>query len=118
MEKVLRCGGMFLVLIVCASCYRAAPKIYLISPQIAEAGGTVRISGKNFGSVQDESFVSFDGVTPTLSSYAMWRDDLIVVRIPDFGESGLVYVHKNGKKSNPALFSILEDMPVVPPGRQ
>jgi hypothetical protein len=114
MVKLLRFDIIFLAVIFSASCYRAVPKIDSIDPQIAEAGGTVTVSGKNFGTERDESFVSFDGVTPTLSSYQTWSDNTIVVRIPDFGESGLVYVHRNGKKSNPMLFSILDDMPVVP----
>jgi hypothetical protein len=114
MAQFLRHAVFILALVACFSCYRAAPTIYSIEPQIAEAGGTVSISGKNFGREREESFVSFDGVAPTLSSYTLWSDDLIVVRIPDFGESGLVHVHRNGKKSNPALFSTRDDMPVVP----
>jgi hypothetical protein len=114
MTNIFRFAFIFFVLGAFASCYRAAPKIYSVDPQIAEAGGTVSVSGKNFGEERDESFVSFDGVTPTLASYQIWRDNLIIVRIPDFGESGLIYVHRNGKKSNPMLFSILDDMPVVP----
>jgi transglutaminase-like putative cysteine protease len=36
------------------------------------------------------------------------------VRIPDFGESGLIYVHRHNQKSNPVLFSTLGSMPEFP----
>ncbi|MDR2864650.1 MAG: IPT/TIG domain-containing protein [Spirochaetaceae bacterium] len=98
------------------SCFQREPKIIDINPLIGRTGDTIAITGENFGTEKNESYVSFGSVIPTLSSYNIWSDNLIVVRVPDFGESGLIYIYKNDKKSNPVLFSTEEGMPVFPDG--
>ncbi|MDR0376856.1 MAG: IPT/TIG domain-containing protein [Spirochaetaceae bacterium] len=86
-------------------CTQEGPRIVEIYPRIGMMGEALTISGENFGDEQDESYVTIAGSAPTSSSYVEWRDDRIVFRVPEFGESGLVYVHRGAKKSNPALFS-------------
>ena len=76
-----------------------------IDPKIGRMGEIVTLKGSNFGSSRDESYVTIAGVAPTNSSYHSWQNDIIIIRIPELGESGLVYVHANGKKSNGVLFS-------------
>jgi transglutaminase-like putative cysteine protease len=68
-------------------------------------GEILTIRGKNFGNERNESYVSIAGAAPTNSSYLTWQDTLITLRLPEFGDSGLVYVHAGRKKSNGALFS-------------
>jgi transglutaminase-like putative cysteine protease len=74
-------------------------------------GDVIDIYGENFGAPQGESYVTIAGTPPTSSSYVLWQDDRISVKVPEFGDAGLVYVHKGNRKSNPALFSNLAVMP-------
>jgi hypothetical protein len=69
------------------------------------------ILGENFGDTREESYITIAGISPTTSSYVEWSDARILVRIPEFGDSGLVYVYRGNKKSNPALFSNRATMP-------
>jgi hypothetical protein len=69
------------------------------------------ILGENFGDTREESYITIAGISPTTSSYIEWSNTRILVRIPEFGDSGLVYVHRGDKKSNSALFSNRETMP-------
>jgi hypothetical protein len=108
---------MFLFVLFAAvffSCSGKVPKISMIDPQVGKVGENINIRGENFGAEKEESYVSFGGFIPTGSSYKLWSDNLIIVVIPDFGESALVYVHRDNHKSNPLLFSTFDYMPVVP----
>jgi len=96
------------------SCRDNGVKITSLNPEIGEVGETLKINGSDFGAVRGESFVTFGSVRATQSSYLKWTDNLIEIRVPDFGESALVYVVKGDKKSNPVLFSTQENMPVFP----
>ena len=68
-------------------------------------GELITLTGSNFGEMRDDSYITIAGTSPTFSSYHTWQDNLIIVRVPELGESGLVYVHSRGKKSNGVLFS-------------
>jgi len=93
------------------SCDSKIPVISSIDPKIGRMGDVVTITGKNFGAEQEESYVTVAGISPTNSSYYLWEDNLIMVRIPEFGESGLLYVHTKGRKSNGVLFSNSASVP-------
>ncbi|MDR2070685.1 MAG: IPT/TIG domain-containing protein [Treponema sp.] len=111
--------GMLLYL----GCKQEGPRITEIYPRIGMMGEVLTIRGENFGDEQDESYVTIAGIVPTASSYIEWKDDRIAFRVPEFGESGLVYVHRGNRKSNPALFSnqaaipepVLEDQAGISP---
>ncbi|MDR0387485.1 MAG: IPT/TIG domain-containing protein [Treponema sp.] len=92
-------------LVLYPGCEQEGPRISEISPRIGMMGEVLTIRGENFGEEQDESYVTIAGIAPTSSSYIEWGDGRIVFLVPEFGESGLVYVHRGNKKSNPALFS-------------
>lgn len=87
------------------SCSAKTPVITSIDPKIGRMGEVITLTGSNFGSSREESHVTIAGISPTNSSYYLWQDELIMVRVPELGESGLVYVHTRGKKSNGVLFS-------------
>jgi hypothetical protein len=88
-----------------SACEELGPKIDSIYPRIGIMGEVMVIRGENFGPERGESFVTIGGISPTASAYLEWRDTFISLRTPEFGESGLVYVHRGDKKSNAALFS-------------
>jgi transglutaminase-like putative cysteine protease len=93
------------VLLLYPGCKEEGPRITEIHPRIGMMGEVLTIRGENFGDEQDESYVTVAGISPTASSYVEWDNSRIAFRVPEFGESGLVYVHRVAKKSNPALFS-------------
>lgn len=95
-----------------ASCLGRGPRISAIDPRIGTMGEVLTIRGAGFGDQRGENRVTIAGIAPTASSYIEWGNDRIAVRIPDFGESGLVYVHVMGRKSNAALFTNRESMPL------
>jgi hypothetical protein len=105
----------YLFLLICVSvffsCKEDAPLISSITPRIGMMGEVLTIQGKNFGDERNESYVTISGISPTASSYVEWTDIKIMVRVPEFGDSGLVYVYRNNKKSNAALFSNGTTMP-------
>jgi transglutaminase-like putative cysteine protease len=101
---LLRLFSLFAALLL-ISCEDKSPAISSIYPRIGNMGEIMIIRGENFGTEQGESYVTVAGISPTASSYIEWHEDLIRVRIPEFGESGLIYVYREDKKSNAALFS-------------
>jgi transglutaminase-like putative cysteine protease len=94
-----------LAVLLYSGCKQEGPRITEIHPKIGMMGEVLTIRGENFGDEQDESYVTIAGIAPTASSYIEWRNDRIAFRAPEFGESGLVYVHRGDQKSNPVLFS-------------
>ncbi|MDR1587769.1 MAG: IPT/TIG domain-containing protein [Treponema sp.] len=108
-------AALLLVLAPClffpVSCKKKSPLIRSISPKIGMMGEALTIEGENFGEERDESYVTIAGISPTNSSYLSWQENNILVKIPEFGESGLVYVHVGGRKSNGALFSNRATLP-------
>ncbi|MCL2209278.1 MAG: IPT/TIG domain-containing protein [Treponema sp.] len=93
------------------SCNSKAPEIKSINPKTGRMGEIVTLTGINFGETREESYVTIAGVAPTGSSYFLWQDDIIMLRVPEMGESGLIYVHTEGKKSNGVLFSNSASVP-------
>jgi transglutaminase-like putative cysteine protease len=93
------------------SCGVKAPVITSIDPKIGRMGEVITLSGSNFGESRDESYVTIAGISPTNSSYYLWQDNLIILKVPELGESGLVYVRSKGKMSNGVLFSNSASVP-------
>ncbi|GHV77640.1 hypothetical protein AGMMS49942_24610 [Spirochaetia bacterium] len=111
MRRFFLAASLFCVLFLLFSCEDRQPRIHAIDPRIGIMGEILTISGEHFGNTREESYVTIAGVTPITSSYLEWTDTRIQVRIPEFGDSGLVAVYRNNKKSNAALFSNRETMP-------
>jgi transglutaminase-like putative cysteine protease len=93
------------------SCGAKTPVITSIDPKFGRMGEIITLTGYNFGALRDESFVTIAGISPTSSSYYLWQDNQIIVKIPELGESGLVYVRVKGKRSNGVLFSNSASVP-------
>jgi len=100
-----------IISILFISCGSKTPIISLIDPKIGRMGEVITLTGSNFGASRDESYVTIAGISPTSSSYYVWQDNMIIVRVPELGESGLVYVHARGRKSNGVLFSNYASVP-------
>ncbi|MDR3333857.1 MAG: IPT/TIG domain-containing protein [Treponema sp.] len=97
--------------VVFSACEEETPLIVSIDPRVGTMGEVLTIRGHNFGNERDESYITIAGTPPTFSSYIQWTDESISLTIPEFGASGLVYVHRGDKKSNPAIFSNQATMP-------
>ncbi|MDR2730166.1 MAG: IPT/TIG domain-containing protein [Treponema sp.] len=93
------------------SCGVKAPVITSIDPKIGRMGEIITLTGSNFGASRDESYVTIAGISPTNSAYHLWQDNIIILKVPELGESGLVYVRAKGKKSNGVLFSNSASVP-------
>ena len=104
--------GFFLLPALMSGCKEEPPEILSINPHIGQMGDPLTIQGRGFGNERDESYVTIAGTPPTSSSYLSWKDGEIVVKAPEFGEAGLVYVHRGRLKSNPALFANQATLPV------
>ena len=105
-------GGILLCLGLLA-CRETAPEIISIEPRIGSMGDIVTIYGTGFGDERYESYITIAGTPPTTSSYISWNDMEISFRVPEFGDAGLVYVHRGRSRSNPALLANQTTMPVL-----
>jgi hypothetical protein len=111
-HDVKRFGAVLSFAMIFFSCKAERPLITALDPHIGVVGQPLTIMGESFGDEQGESYISIAGVIPTRSSYHKWSDTTIIVVVPDFGESGLLYVHRQNQKSNPVLFAIQDSIPV------
>jgi transglutaminase-like putative cysteine protease len=93
------------------SCKSKIPRINSIDPKIGNAGEPLIITGENFGKERNESYITIAGASPTNSSYISWHDNQIIIKTPELGESGLVYVYVKGRKSNGVLFTNQTGLP-------
>jgi len=103
--------SLLVPLILLLSCDSKIPEIASINPKIGRMGEVITLTGINFGESREDSYVTIAGIAPTSSSYYLWQDDIIMVRVPELGESGLVYVHTRGRRSNGVLFSNSASVP-------
>jgi transglutaminase-like putative cysteine protease len=94
-----------------SGCGEKAPEIVSIDPQIGIIGEILAIRGSGFGNEKNESYITIAGTPPTSSSYLSWNDNEILVKIPEFGDAGLVYIYRGRKKSNSAIFANLATIP-------
>ncbi len=112
MKRFSYAGAFLSGLFLLSSCIGGGPRIESIDPRIGNRGEVLTIQGAGFKAERGESRVIIAGTAPTASSYIEWSDERIAVRIPDFGDSGLVYVTVNGRKSNPALYTNRASVPL------
>jgi transglutaminase-like putative cysteine protease len=96
---------LFFIVPLFISCKEEAPVIVSIEPRIGTVGEVLTVYGNYFGDDRGASYITIAGIPPTAASYLSWRNDQIRIKIPEFGGAGLVYVHRDGKKSNPLLLS-------------
>jgi hypothetical protein len=69
------------------------PRIDSVSPSSGPIASQVTISGANFGAFKGSSFVMFNGVSATTSS---WSDSQIVATVPTNAATGYVRARVNG----------------------
>jgi hypothetical protein len=106
-----------LLLFICLiACEKNIPHIDSVDPSVGLVGEVISIYGEHFGDERNESYITIGDYFPISSAYIEWKDDRILLQIPDFGDSGLVYIHKDGEKSNAAIFSNKAVMPQLATG--
>ncbi|MDR1216865.1 MAG: IPT/TIG domain-containing protein, partial [Treponema sp.] len=93
------------------SCKEAPPFIIAIDPKIGNMGDVINIIGDNFGNEKGMSYITIAGQEPISSSYLEWSNTFIRVQLPELGDAGLIYVHRDGQKSNPVLFANRDNIP-------
>jgi hypothetical protein len=94
-----------------SSCKEKQPFIITIDPKIGNMGDIINIVGENFGNERGMSYITIAGQEPISLSYLEWSNTFIRVRLPELGDAGLVYIHRDGRKSNPILFSNRDNIP-------
>jgi hypothetical protein len=82
--------------------FTVAPIISGLSVATAAVGASITVTGKNFGSTQGASTVTFNGTACTPAS---WSDTSILAPVPLGATSGNVVVTANGMASNGLGFS-------------
>lgn len=92
------------------------PTIAGIEPPLGEPGATLVVRGRHFGAERGDGRVEFDGSAPTASSYVLWSDERIEVRIPLYAESSLVRVTTPAGRSNAKMFMSRALLPSMPSG--
>jgi len=105
-----------LTLALLVGCRSNDPVIFSIYPSVGVMGEPITILGSSFGDERDASFVTIAGAQPTGTAYLEWHDNRIRLRVPEFGEAGLVFVHVGGRRSNGVLFVNRATMPVTAHG--
>jgi hypothetical protein len=90
------------------------PRITGVDPKFGSEGDIITISGEHFGEAGERAYVTIAGERPTASSYILWRDNTIKVKIARSGVSGLIYVFAKGKQSNGVVFSDRDAIPQKP----
>jgi hypothetical protein len=85
-----------------------------VDPKFGSEGDIITISGEHFGEAGERAYVTIAGERPTASSYVLWRDDTIKVKIARSSVSGLIYVFVKGKQSNGVVFSDRDAIPQKP----
>lgn len=103
-------GGTLLLLLGIHALNSIKPYITSIEPTVGKPGQTLTIRGWGFG--EERIRITIGGVTASASAYEEWSPTRIRVRIPNDTPSGLVYVFNRNGKSNPILFTNLEEIPV------
>ena len=99
-------------------CHPEDPVIVSISPERGVPGEIILIEGAYFGAERGASFVTIAGTQPTAAAYLDWSDAMILLRAPDFGDAGLVFVHVEGRRSNGAFFANAAAIPRTVPGER
>ena len=87
------------------------PRLESITPSRAKPGDVMILSGRNFGSAQENSEVRISGISPTSYDYTEWTETRISVRIPEEAGSGIVYVLTKSGRSGGLLFISQKDIP-------
>jgi IPT/TIG domain len=83
--------------------FTATPTISNLQPPQAAIGAPVTINGSNFGTAQNTSTVTFNGVGATPTS---WGTGAIGVPVPSGATTGPVVVTVNGVASNASTFTL------------
>lgn len=93
------------------------PVIDYIQPSTAQVGDTIRIVGSKFSDDRKyhSGYAVIGGVTVNDdNSFIDWKDDIILVKVPQGAQTGKLFVYKDGVKSNEVDFTIGTEAPKPP----
>lgn len=88
------------------------PYITELNPPIASPEEIITIKGKNFGTIQNDSYVEIDNNRLSSSAYLKWTDTEIAILLPHNIQDGLVYVVTQYGHTNPKVFSNIAEIPI------
>jgi formylglycine-generating enzyme required for sulfatase activity len=93
------------------------PVIDYIQPSTAKVGDTIRIYGSKFSDNRNyhKGYAVIGGVTVNDdNSFIDWKDDLILVKVPQGAKTGKLFVYKDDVKSNEVDFTLGTEAPKPP----
>jgi uncharacterized protein (TIGR03437 family) len=95
------------------SLLNSTPSIASISPSTGGIGATVTLAGSYFGSAQNGSTLSFNGIAASITN---WSDGSITARVPTGLSPGVatVSVSVNQSSSNGVQFTVTQPLFVTP----
>lgn len=92
---------------------QSKPVVDSISPIAAGAGDILTIKGKNFGQIQEDSFVQIENSRFSASSYLSWNNNEIKLKVPQSVQDGFLFVKVGIYESNKKIFTNRDKMPIV-----
>jgi len=95
--------------------FTVLPHIESISPDWLKTGDEITISGSNFGSTPNSSYVEFEKVKPQPQDYINWSNNEIKVKAPVGVKKGSLYVNVSGNKSNGYAYYLLPVISSITP---
>jgi len=103
----------FLVIILANMSVNKKPVIDLVNPSVGSPGDVMLITGENFGSSRNSSYVEIAGSRLTSSGYLDWSDTEIKVLLPANVQDGLVIVGTSAGRSKPGFFANASGIPIA-----
>ena len=88
--------------------FTLTPQLTSVTPDKANLGTQITLTGINFGDTRGTNFVSFN--TYNATSYQSWTNTSIIVTVPNSALSGKISVTINGVKSNELDFTVTSIM--------
>src|SRR6266851_2774554 len=97
---------LLILLILCTSASLRAQNITGYTTA-CQPGCSITITGTGFGATQGSSFVSFNGITATVTN---WSDTSLTVTVPAGAQAGPLFVTVNNVASNKVNFIVTDDL--------
>ena len=118
--RLLAIVSLFLVLSAViggvTSLFNRKPSLDTVEPSIGAPGDIVVMRGKHFGETKEDNWIEISGNRVSGNEVINWTDTLIMMRLPEILDDGLVYVVNRHGRSNPQIFVNRDNLPVAARG--